>query len=49
MVLVSTFFEPEEDNVKRSKEKLRELNITTEKLYYLPDNPPVESVPQIYP
>ncbi|MEG6512416.1 hypothetical protein V6C32_10880 [Desulforamulus ruminis] len=49
MVLVSTFFEPGKDNIKKSEQKLRLLGVSTDRLYFLPENPPVDSVPTIYP
>ncbi len=48
MALVSTYFRDGVDNVEKTEEKLRSLNINTDRCYYLPRNPPVEKVPEIY-
>ncbi|MFZ5645599.1 MAG: hypothetical protein ACOY46_18705 [Bacillota bacterium] len=48
MVLVSTYFRDGEDNVKKTEEKLKSLDISIDKCYYLPRDPPVEQVPTIY-
>jgi hypothetical protein len=48
MVLVSTYFRDGEDNVKKTEEKLKGLDISTGRCYYLPRDPPVGEVPAIY-
>ncbi|GBF33957.1 hypothetical protein DCCM_3068 [Desulfocucumis palustris] len=48
MVKVSTYFKKDADNILETKEKLKDLNIPADKCYYLPDNPPVKKVPEVY-
>lgn len=48
MVLVSTLFSDGVDNIQKTEDKLRELNINMDRLYYMPKNPPVTKLPEIF-
>lgn len=49
LILVSTCFEKNADNERETLKKLDELGIKTDKLYFMPNDPPVRFVPAIYP